>query len=519
MQLSGPLNQARYAKLLRDGGFEALLWTHFLCVFNVSALLAQAHGRAIFAIPFLVFAGFSGQIADRFSKTRVLQITMTLQVAIMALGNHKLMTAALVLLASQAAFFSAAMFGIVPEFVGETRVTRAYGLLLTMTPVAIAAGIGFGQRMGLGLVGVAIAGAAVSLRIRKVSAAVRVVRFHYEKSLAPAVFGISWFWFAGAFFVMTAVSVPHIAAIAVGIGLGSLTAGALSGDYIELGLVPAGLAVMGIALIRWGNTASFVIGGFGAGLFVVPLYAFLRGRAMSVNNFANAAGVVAAFGAFWILHDRLYWLGAAMLAGSFYLAARMPETVMRFALWCMVKLAFRIRVVGGENIPRTGHALLVSNHISYADAVLVGYLARWRTVHFLMWQPIFDIPVARYFFRVLQAIPIDAASPKTTIRALRAAREELKNGELVGIFPEGEMSRTGDVRPFERGFEKILQGSEAPLIPIRIDGLYGHPLSCKGGAPFRSWRKLWRPSVTVRIGAPIRGQVTPVKLREAVVRA
>jgi acyl-[acyl-carrier-protein]-phospholipid O-acyltransferase/long-chain-fatty-acid--[acyl-carrier-protein] ligase len=336
---------------------------------------------------------------------------------------------------------------------------------------------------------------------------------------ALAVFGTSWFWFAGTLFVMSAGCVPRIMALAAGIGLGCLAAAALSGDGIELGLVPAGLALMGMASIGWGAAAGAAVGGFGAGLFVAPLYKFLRDRIMSVNLFAGAAGVVAAFGTFRILHDRLYWLGAAMVAGSFYVAARMPETVVRFALWCILKLAFRIRVAGGENIPRTGHALLVSNHISYADAVLVGYLARWRTTHFLMWQPIFDIPVARWFFRVLQAIPINAASPKTTVRAIRAAREQLKKGELVGIFPEGEMSRTGDVRPFERGFEKILQGSEAPVIPIRIEGLYGHPLSCKGGAPFRSWQKLWRPRVTVRIGAPIRGEVTAVELRDAVVRA
>jgi hypothetical protein len=136
----------------------------------------------------------------------------------------------------------------------------------------------------------------------------------------------------------------------------------------------------------------------------------------------------------------------------------------------------------------------------------------------MIWKPIFDIPIANYFFRTMQAIPIDAASPKSTVRAIRAARAQLANGELVGIFPEGEITRTGEIRSFERGFEKILRESGAPVIPIRIDGLYGHPFSCMGGAPFHSWQKLWRPFVTVRVGAPILEPVSPVELREAVVR-
>src|SRR5579863_5553410 len=107
--------------------------------------------------------------------------------------------------------------------------------------------------------------------------------------------------------------------------------------------------------------------------------------------------------------------------------------VFRFVLWCLATLLFRIRVEGAENIPPTGAALLVSNHISYADAVLVGYTTP-RLVRFLMWQPIFDLPIANYVFRVMRAIPIDAASPKTTLRALRAARTQLTAGELVAIF-------------------------------------------------------------------------------------
>ncbi len=193
----------------------------------------------------------------------------------------------------------------------------------------------------------------------------------------------------------------------------------------------------------------------------------------------------------------------------------MATRLVRFILWCAATLMFRIRVEGAENIPQTGGGLLVSNHISYADAVMVGYPTR-RIVRFLLWKPIYDVPVCNYFFRTLRAIPIDAASPKTTVRALREARAELARGELVAIFPEGSISRDGELGLFERGFEKILHGGNAPVIPMNVSGLYGHPLSCRGGGPFKSWQNLWRPKVTVRIGPPVHGRVSPEELRQIV---
>ena len=189
--------------------------------------------------------------------------------------------------------------------------------------------------------------------------------------------------------------------------------------------------------------------------------------------------------------------------------------LVRFVLWCVANLLLRIRVEGAENIPRTGGALLVSNHISYADAVLVGYTTP-RIVRFLMWQPIYEAPLFNYFFRVLRAIPIDSSAPKATVRALRAAQAELAAGELVAIFPEGLISRDGDIGSFERGFERILDRTDVPVIPMHVSGLYGHPLSCCGGGPFKSWQKLWRPETTIRVGPPVHHRVPPAQLRQIV---
>jgi acyl-[acyl-carrier-protein]-phospholipid O-acyltransferase/long-chain-fatty-acid--[acyl-carrier-protein] ligase len=592
-----------YGKLLTDGRFQAFLWTQFLGAFNdnvykmIVSLLAVrvaveggsgarylALAGAVFVIPFLLFAGYAGQLADRYSKTRVLQVTKSFEILVMSVGiaalvsaRIELLLAVLFLLATQANFFSPAKYGILPETIDEANLARANGLLELSTFVAIVVGTSFGTflfarwqgaplRMGITLLAVAVAGSLASLYIRKAPSAGSREPFRWNpfheivegartlrarKPLALSVAGISWFWFVGALFQMAVLlaakemlHVPEtrvgllITALALGIGLGSIVAGAVSGGHIELGLVPAGSTLMGVFSIALGLTHSYHFAlvwlagvGFAGGLFVVPLNAFLqvkagareKGRLLATNNFANMLGVILASAALWLLHDRLGWnagrivvaLGVVTIAGTVYIVRVLPAITVRFLLLGVTKLLFRIRVEGRENIPLTGGALLIANHISYADAVLVGY-ATPRIPRFLMWQPIFDNRIFRMFFEILDAIPIALDSPKNTIRALRAAKAELEQGELVAIFPEGHISYTGELEPFERGFERIVSGTGAPIVPIHVHGVYGHPLSRKGGDVFRSWELLWRPLITVRVGEPIYGPISPADLQQIV---
>lgn len=134
-----------------------------------------------------------------------------------------------------------------------------------------------------------------------------------------------------------------------------------------------------------------------------------------------------------------------------------------------------------------------------------------------MWKPIYDLPVARQIFDWLLAIPIDASSPKLVIRALRAAREQLEAGHLVVVFPEGSITRDGKLQQFERGFERIALPT-LPIVPIHIHGLWGHPLSCKGGGIMKCFEKVWRPRVSIRVGEPLPGDATPEELHAAVER-
>jgi acyl-[acyl-carrier-protein]-phospholipid O-acyltransferase/long-chain-fatty-acid--[acyl-carrier-protein] ligase len=288
--------------------------------------------------------------------------------------------------------------------------------------------------------------------------------------------------------------------------------------------VPYGAAFLGVASILLGFAYSFAwsvvwlaAAGFAGGLFIVPLNAFLqehagseeKGRLLATNNFLNMIGVVLASGALYLFHDLLRWtpshilaaLGVLTLVATVYIAWLVPAPLVRLIVWTIAHVFFKIRIVGADNVPKKGGALIVSNHISYADAILIG-CATPRFIRFLMWQPLYENKWLNPFCRLFYAIPIPTHS-KESLRALRNARTELEKDMLVCIFPEGEITRTSHVKPFERGVDVITRAMGAtPVIPMYLDGLWGHALSLKGGRPFSSRLKL-RHEVTLYIGQPI----------------
>jgi len=588
-----------YSKLLRDGGFQAFLWTQFLAAFNdnvykmivqvTAVAIAASEGgsgkylsiaNAVFVLPFLLFAGPAGQIADHFSKTRVLQITKAFEIVVMVFGifaliQHRIDMLLVVLfcLAAQANFFSPAKYGILPEITGEEQLARANGLIELSTFAAIVMGAGVGALlfaywkatplyMGLTLLGLAILGSLTSLRITRAPAAGSKEPFHWNpfhevwigaRTLAGnrgmwlTVAGISYFWFIGALLqnsvLLFRVETLHandqtagylVAALAAGIGAGSVLAGKVSGDRIELGIVGVGSALMGVFAFATGMCAStpwaivwlFGLGSAG-GMFIVPLNAFLqdradpaeKGRILTTNNFINMLGVILASGVLSLLHDALHMpaarmllaLGAFTVVGTVVAVRLLPSVTLRLLLLAILHLLFRMRHVGAENLPRTGGALLVSNHTSYADPPLIGAITA-RFVRFLMWQPYYDNKYFHPFFRMLEAIPLSTTNPREALRALRAAKEEIAKGHIVCIFPEGAVTRTGNLISFQRGVERLMS-PDTPIIPVSIDGLWGHPLTTRGGGMFKSWTRAWRPRVTVMFGEPLEGGVSAAELR------
>jgi acyl-[acyl-carrier-protein]-phospholipid O-acyltransferase/long-chain-fatty-acid--[acyl-carrier-protein] ligase len=365
------------------------------------------------------------------------------------------------------------------------------------------------------------------------------------------VAGISYFWFIGALFQMTVILIGSeslhlpgmrtgllVTALAVGIGTGSIAAGWLSGDTVELGLVPCGAGLLGLCSIGLGLAHSLnailiwlAAAGFAGGIFIVPLNAFLqeraqpeeKGRLLATNNFVNMIGVVLASGALYLFHDLLHWtpshiigaLGVVTVAATICIVWLVPAPLVRLIVRWLAHLFFKMHIVGADNIPKNGPALIVSNHVSYADAVLIG-CATPRVIRFLMWQPLFENRWLNPICRLFRAIPIPMHSPKESLRALRQARTELENGMLVCIFPEGEVTRTSHVKPFERGVDMITRGLDStPVIPIYLDGLWGHALSLRGGRPFAS-RLTLRHKVTIYIGEPVTGDVSSERLYQRV---
>ncbi len=590
-----------YRETLRQPGFQPFLWTQFLGAVNdnlfkivvsmlaVSAAAPGAEGGALslvgalFILPFALFSGYAGQLADTCSKRTILVATKVLEVVVMGLGMVALGAgylsaayAVLFLMALHSTFFSPAKYGILPETLPDAHLSRANGLLEMSTFVAIVAGTAAGGylfdvwRDQVWLVGaltlaVAIAGTLASVGIRRVAPAAPETTFNWnpfgeireglgrlwrDRILWPTALGLSYFWFLGALLQLVVILFgTQVMGLddrwvgilttfaAVGIGVGSIAAGRLSGDKVELGLVPIGAFGMGafsIVLSASGDSfvrasISLTLIGFSGGLFAVPLNALLqqrpdaaeKGRLIATNNFLNVIGILLASGLLWVASDvlqlspdRILLVGGVMtLAGSVYVLARVPEFFVRFTLWLLTHTVYRIRIVGQHHLPARGPALLVCNHLSHVDGFLVGACVQ-RFVRFLIYRPYFDRPVLRWFLARMHAIPIDAG--RDSVAALERAKKELEAGHVVCIFAEGQISRTANLLPFKRGLERIAEGLEVPIVPVYIDRIWGSIFSFERGRFFWKWPRRIPYAVTVAFGRALPSNATAAQVRLAV---
>jgi acyl-[acyl-carrier-protein]-phospholipid O-acyltransferase/long-chain-fatty-acid--[acyl-carrier-protein] ligase len=327
--------------------------------------------------------------------------------------------------------------------------------------------------------------------------------------------------------------------LAIGIGIGSLAAGRLSGDHIEVGLVPVGSAAMGICLGVLAFSApsypatatALVMLGFSGGLFAVPLNALLqhrsgreeKGQLIATNNFLNTVGMFLAAGTHWVLKTPLglapdgiiFLIGVITLAVTSVILYLIPDYFVRSILWLITHSIYRIKIVGAEHIPARGPALLVSNHVSFVDAFMIG-ASMPHLVRFILHRDYYDLKALNWFFRMMHVIPVSATNRRDIIQSIKRARNELDKGHIVCIFAEGSICRTGHLLPFKRGFEKIVEGTNVPVIPVHLDQLWGSIFSFKGGRFF--WKRperVFHP-VTVSFGAPLPSSATAIQVRNAV---
>ena len=512
--------------------------------------------------------------------TKVMEFgSMLLATAGLATHTLGLSLAALTLVASQAALFGPSKYGLLPELLPEKNLSWGNGVIELGTFLAIIFGTVAGAWMGehfsghevyagYVLLGLSMIGFVTSLGIDKVHAAapekpfrlnivgdlwVQIGKMRKDRALFLAVLGNTYFWFLGSLLFSTIViygpDVLHIgqtktgylnAMLAVGIGIGSMAAGWLSDNKIEYGLIPLGsigMTCTGLALGvaphgMAGSAALLGMLGFWAGFFAVPVNALIqhkpaeedKGGIIAAANLLSFVGIAISscvyflFTAYVHLNPRGVIVAASCITAfsTVYVLYLLPEWFGRLILFFATRTVYRVRVIGRDYFPGKSGALLVCNHMSFVDVALL-VAATDRPIRFVMYQGIYDHPLVKPFAKMVKAIPISSElHPREMLHSLKTATEALRNDEIVCIFAEGQITRTGQLLPFRRGFERIMKGVEAPIIPVNLDGVWGSIFSFERG------RFLWKVPrqipyrVTVSFGKPMPHSSTAVEVREAV---
>lgn len=566
----------------------------FLAIFLVSDLVTTTMRDqyisvvlAVFSLPFILFSMAGGFLADRFSKRSVVIGTKVAEVLIMGLGTYALVTqnlpflvVVLFFMSAQSAFFGPSKYGLLPELLAENRLSWGNGFLglgtfLAIISGGVAAGLlyeHFGARQlwsGVLLVGLACAGLTTSLGITKLPPADpnRKFRVNFlgdlwanlrsigaDRVLTLAILGSVYFWFLGALFgeptiFIYSTDVLHLsetqvallrACLAIGIALGSGTAGFLSGRKIETGLVPLGALglIMCAALLAlpgltpWQVAVLLGLLGFSGGFYIVPINALIqhrpdprrKGSVIATNAWLTSLAVFIASGVFWVLRTgfklepgTIFLVGAIVtLLGTFFALRQAPEALIRMVLWLVTRTLYRVRVLGRDHIPARGGALFVCNHLSLADALLL-QASTDRPIRFIMFKGIYERPLIKPWAKATKAIPISSElRPREMIQSLRTASDAIRAGEVVCIFAEGQITRIGQLLPFRRGFQKIMKDVEAPIVPVALDGVWGSLFSLEKGHFTWKWPRQIPHRVTVNYGKPLPHTATPFEVRQLV---
>ena len=372
-----------------------------------------------------------------------------------------------------------------------------------------------------------------------------------------SMLGISWFWFYGATFLAQFAGFSRdtlggdervvtflLALFSIGIGIGSLLCERLSGRRVELGLVPfgsigltvfavdlwlasralhatglAGLDVFLSSSAHWRVAADLVLIGLFGGFYIVPLYALIqersapshRSRIIAANNILNALFMVVSAGlaigllAAGLSVPELFLVTALMNAAvALYIYGLVPEFLMRFLAWLLIHTFYRVDKAGLENIPDDGPCIIVCNHVSYVDAVVIAACVR-RPIRFVMDHRIFRVPVLSFIFRTMRTIPIAPAKEDAAMkeRAFAEAAQALSAGEIVGIFPEGRLTESGELNGFRAGVKEMIATTPVPVVPMALSGLWGSFFSRSGnGKAMRSLRGI-HSRIALLVAPPI----------------
>ena len=557
----------------------------------------------LFILPFFLFSATAGQLIDKTEKSMSMRRIKLLEIIIMlcaawafSVGELYLLIALLFMMGAQSTLFGPAKYSYIPQHLQPNELIAGNALVQMGTFVAILIGTMAGGLLianedgralvSVVLVAVAVLGFIASLVIPKTPSPCpdlninwniftetwrNIAFIHRNRTVFLSVLGISWFWFLGATYL---VQLPNytkltlganeqvvtllLTLFTLGIGSGSLMCNWLSGQKVEIGLVPfgsIGLTLFGIDLFFarpplpsgelmdlaafWSTEGSVriitdvvLIGLFG-GFYIVPLFALVQqrsdpkhlSRVIAGNNIFNAllmvcSAVIAivSLGAGLTIAQLFLIIAILNAAVALYIFSLVPEFLMRFLVWILIHTVYHVRKQGLENIPDTGPAVLVCNHVSYVDAMIIAGCIR-RPVRFVMYHKIYNLPLLNFISRTARAIPIAGAREDRALmeRAFDEVENALASGDVVCIFPEGRLTPDGVMGRFKTGVERILEHKPVPVITMCLYGLWGSAFSRHHG--FILWRIIngirSRVDLTVSEAQPPQG-VTARSLQQRV---
>lgn len=527
---------------------------------------------ALFNLPWLLFPALAGSLADRYSKQRVTVWTKVWELGVMLMGafavflkSYNLLFFTLFLMAMQSSFFSPAKYGILPEILPETRLSWGNGLLNLWTFIAIILGNAVGGWMieafknnlylaMFSMVGLSSVGLLASLMVthappveptRKIeinpyaglSGYFKI--FFKDKQLLLAMLGITYFWFAGALIMQNIVEYGKVelnnagaigtllALIAIGIALGSTTAGYLSRGKIEMGLVVIGsvimiflcflLSIQGLSLIK--ITVLMFALGFGAGLFDVPLACLLqrqspnqvRGAMIATSNLVTFGGMTISAGLFMLLFSILncpprfifFVSGILSLIVLVTMIRIEKDMLLRALLWILDSTLYRVYVSNRNRLPEKKGALIVSNHVSFVDALVLFYSFD-RKIVFVVGEDILKTLWMRWLTKFLNLILVpNNATTKDVEEIIVKIRQQLVLGNWVCIPWEKKFHSSGPEMPWYKDYKILTQNLDIPIIPVCLERITEVVYRIRDGKIKWIFPEKWRFPIYVEVGEPI----------------
>ena len=563
----------------------------------------------LFILPFFLFSATCGQIADKFDKSAVARAVKVFEICVMLLAAWGFLAnllwplvTALFLMGVHSTLFGPVKYAYLPQQLKKDELVGGNGMIEMGTFVAILLGEVLGAWLATApqgsvmtatmVVCIAALGYWVSRGIPLTPASDPELKINWNpvtetwRNIAAvrgnrvvwlAILGISWFWFYGATVLAQfpnyakevlggdeSVFILLLTVFSFGVGSGSLLCEKLSGNKVEIGLVPfgaIGLTLFGVDLYfasnavtvaaaaganpvdfrefigvahHWRVLADIALLGLFGGFYIVPMYALIQtrseashqSRVIAANNIVNALFMV--FSA--VISMLLFKLGltipqlflaTALFSAvvAIYIYTLVPEFLMRFIIWMLIHGIYRLKKEGLEHLPEDGPALIACNHVSFVDALVIS-AACPRPIRFIMDHRIFKIPILNFVFREGKAIPIAPAKedPAMLERAYAEVAQALADGDLVGIFPEGGITFDGELQPFRGGVTRILDATPVPVVPMALRGLWHSFFSRKDG-PAMTRLERFQPfrKVELAVGAPLApAAATPEQLRAVI---